>query len=175
MKSTTRKDILAQIADTILKNRQDIYGPPEDSFSTIADLWTVYLSKHTPGPLHPHDVAAMMALLKLARIMAKPTHPDNWVDLAGYGVCGGELASLFAALQKDNSKSIGEELQGATQRSDTLSPDEQIELSYLANMLHKSTIVNWLPIDRSLFLDAILHPTTMTPSDLTRLRNLARL
>jgi hypothetical protein len=35
----------------------------------------------------------MMSLLKLARIRSNPGHSDNWIDLAGYAACGGELAA----------------------------------------------------------------------------------
>ena len=37
------------------------------------------------------DVAAMMVLLKVARINPEEPHPDNWIDIAGYAACGGEL------------------------------------------------------------------------------------
>ena len=37
-------------------------------------------------------MAIMMALLKIARISKNPQHMDNWVDLAGYAACGGEIA-----------------------------------------------------------------------------------
>jgi hypothetical protein len=33
----------------------------------------------------------MMALLKVARIATGHGKADNWVDLAGYAACGGEL------------------------------------------------------------------------------------
>lgn len=39
----------------------------------------------------PEDVAAMMALLKIARIASGHAKADNWVDLAGYAACGGEI------------------------------------------------------------------------------------
>ena len=42
----------------------------------------------------PKDVAAMMALLKIARIASGTAKPDNWVDLAGYAACGGELEGI---------------------------------------------------------------------------------
>ena len=43
--------------------------------------------------LEPHDVAAMLALLKIARIASGHAKADNWVDLAGYAACGGEIQS----------------------------------------------------------------------------------
>jgi hypothetical protein len=65
---------------------------PEDSFNTIANLWEDYLSARGQRvDLEPKDVAAMMALLKIARIATGLEKSDNWVDLAGYAACGGEL------------------------------------------------------------------------------------
>ena len=59
----------------------------------IAGLWADYL--HGIGVnldfLEPHDVAAMLALLKIARIASGHAKADNWIDLAGYAACGGEL------------------------------------------------------------------------------------
>ena len=37
--------------------------------------------------------AALLALLKIARIATGHGKSDNWVDLAGYAACGGELQS----------------------------------------------------------------------------------
>lgn len=37
------------------------------------------------------DVGAMMCLFKLARISTGHGKADNWIDLAGYAACGGEL------------------------------------------------------------------------------------
>lgn len=167
---TTRESILEAVAETILKNRQDIYGPPEDSFAAIADLWTVYLSRHKPGPLAPHDVAAMMSLLKIARIMAQPTHADNWVDLTGYSACGGELAAFFAALQNQNVPQVAV----SEGRSNELSLDEVIEVSRIAHSLNSSTLKSWEPIETALIEDAILRPTTLKYADLNKLRNLAK-
>ena len=35
----------------------------------------------------------MLALLKIARIASGRAKEDNWVDLAGYAACGGEIES----------------------------------------------------------------------------------
>ena len=39
----------------------------------------------------PEDVAIMMALLKVARIATGAGKVDNYVDLAGYAACAGEI------------------------------------------------------------------------------------
>lgn len=39
----------------------------------------------------PEDVAAMMALLKIARIADGNSKDDNWIDGCGYLACGGEI------------------------------------------------------------------------------------
>jgi len=74
------------------------YGPPEQNFARIAALWSAYLVGKAPGtdaaqPVTAIDVAAMMALMKIARIEETPSHEDSWVDLAGYAACGAEVSS----------------------------------------------------------------------------------
>lgn len=81
-----RKEILQAAEQCVCHDRDDQYGTPEDSFGIISDLWSVYLD----AVIGPRDVAAMMALLKIARIK-KSMKEDNWVDLAGYAACGGEI------------------------------------------------------------------------------------
>lgn len=83
-----RKDILDAAAACVLSDREQQYGAPEDVFGVIAGLWSVYLD-HT---VRPHDVAAMMVLLKVARLTGNAAHDDSWTDIAGYAACGGELA-----------------------------------------------------------------------------------
>lgn len=67
--------------------REKDYGTPEQNMGVIAALWTTYVGK----TIMPHDVAAMMALLKIARIRSTSTQ-DSWVDLAGYAAIGSEVA-----------------------------------------------------------------------------------
>ena len=82
-----REEILKKASKAISGERDKHYGSPEDSFSQIAVFWTNYL--HTL--VTTTDVANMMILLKMARAMNDPTHEDNWVDIAGYAACAGEI------------------------------------------------------------------------------------
>ncbi len=54
-------------------------------------MWSAYLRKKDHQELTPRDVAAMMALLKIARIASGQAKDDNWFDLCGYAACGAEL------------------------------------------------------------------------------------
>lgn len=90
----TRKRVLSEAEKCVCGQREHEYGVPEDSFEMIGKLWTVYLDYSTK--IDAHDVAAMMALLKIARIAKSPDHMDSWCDLAGYASCGGELAGKEA-------------------------------------------------------------------------------
>ena len=84
-----RQAILDEAAAAITGAREDTYGGPEQSFLTIAKFWSAYLDHF----IEPQDVAAMLALLKLARLKhAEGQHRDSWVDLAGYAACGAECA-----------------------------------------------------------------------------------
>lgn len=89
--SSGREDILKAAQSCVCGDREQDYGSPERNFETIAGLWNAYLGVHPGTPLDPKDVAAMLALLKIARIASGHAKADNWVDLAGYAACGGEI------------------------------------------------------------------------------------
>lgn len=59
----------------------------EDTFPTIAKLWSAYLSK----PISESDVCALMILLKAARLSAGYSSADSLVDIAGYAACAAEI------------------------------------------------------------------------------------
>lgn len=95
----TRKEILAAAEKCVCGDREQDHGSPENNFRLIAEFWHTYLSAKCVAAgvhvqLEPEDVAAMMALLKIARLMSNPEHADSWIDGAGYLACGGELATL---------------------------------------------------------------------------------
>jgi len=87
----TRKECLDAAAGCVLQDRQNQYGQPEDCFGMIARMWGAYLGVCVSA----HDVAAMMALLKIARFRHNPLHEDNAVDLAGYAACMVECATAW--------------------------------------------------------------------------------
>lgn len=96
-----RTEILEAARQAVAVDRAATYGEAERNFGVIADLWSAY----TGQALEPHDVAAMMILLKVALISGNPRHADSWVDVAGYAACGGEIAGnpdwrLDAALRQ---------------------------------------------------------------------------
>ena len=70
----TRRRVLSEAERCVCGQRENEYGVPEDSFEMIGKLWTVYLDYATK--IDAHDVAAMMALLKIARIAKSPDHMD---------------------------------------------------------------------------------------------------
>ena len=86
-----RKEILETAAKYTTVDREQQYGSPEDNFRIIANLWNVYLGDD--GNLTPEDVAIMMALLKIGRIASGQIKEDNYIDLAGYAACAGEIAT----------------------------------------------------------------------------------
>lgn len=91
-----RSDILNKAMTCVNGNRQEDYGTPENNFERIADLWNVYLRdslRPDCAGMDAKDVACMLALLKIARISTGHGKDDNWIDLAGYAACGGEIES----------------------------------------------------------------------------------
>ena len=92
MTKTTRDDILLEAMQCITHDRAATHGEAEDSFQTIADVWSWWLSNRTLSPLTAADVAMMMVLFKVARISGNKTHDDNYIDLAGYAALAGEIS-----------------------------------------------------------------------------------
>lgn len=99
-----RKEILDTACTFVNGNREQDYGSPEDNFGVIAQMWTAYLNRRInalvemptpvdklPQLVESKDVAAMLVLLKVARISSGHAKEDNWVDIAGYAACGGEI------------------------------------------------------------------------------------
>jgi len=82
-----RAEILDAAKAHVTQDRAALHGEMEDSFTTIATLWSGYLG----APIRPHEVAVMMTLLKIARTRNNPAHMDSWIDAAGYMACGGSM------------------------------------------------------------------------------------
>lgn len=87
--SADRETILATATGLISGDRAATYGSAEDNFARVGRIWGAMLG--VPD-IEPAIVAAMLAGLKLARIVPSPAHADNWVDGAGYMALGGEIA-----------------------------------------------------------------------------------
>lgn len=69
-----RKEILDTAIKCVCDDREQDYGSPENNFATIAKLWNIYLDT---DQIDAHDVAVMMALLKVARIISGQAKDDN--------------------------------------------------------------------------------------------------
>ena len=88
MANPTRKSILTDAMQCVCTDRETEYGTPENNFAAIATLWNAY----KPCGFTAHDVGMMLALLKVGRISSGQTKADNYIDLAGYAACAGEIA-----------------------------------------------------------------------------------
>ncbi|QTM01923.1 hypothetical protein GM698_10185 [Mannheimia sp. ZY171111] len=78
--------------EQIIEERGKNYGSFDDVATMSQQLKAVLLDTNTQ--LKPHQKeAGEMICLKLARIFAgrNPDYEDNWRDIAGYAVLGGQL------------------------------------------------------------------------------------
>ena len=94
---TTRAEILDAAKKIVTEDREKQYGKPEDNFAVIARFWEVYLSERCVDggaevTLNPDDVAMLMALMKVARIMTGTFKGDSYIDGIGYLACAAEIA-----------------------------------------------------------------------------------
>jgi len=81
----TSREVLDTANDIIHGERAQSYGPAEDSFARIGELWTTHLSHKLPEGkrIDAYDVAIMMTLMKCARAQTD-VKMDTMVDIAGY-------------------------------------------------------------------------------------------
>ena len=84
-----RKGVLDAAAQCVTADREATYGSPEDNFTRIAKLWSAY----SDIEFSAHDVGIYLALVKVGRISSGQIKADNYVDLAGYAACAGEIAT----------------------------------------------------------------------------------
>lgn len=85
-----RDSIIEKAKEIISGERQGQYGKPENSFHVIAQMWSAYLDYEVSAS----DVAAMMVLLKTARISNGVYKDDNWIDIIGYAALGAEIQAM---------------------------------------------------------------------------------
>lgn len=87
-----KNDILRTAEKIINGERQGTYGSAENSFNTIASLWTGYLKGNGREiVVDAADVANMMILMKVARNSSGVYKDDNWIDICGYAALGGDI------------------------------------------------------------------------------------
>lgn len=90
----TRTQILDEAKRLVCSDKNIDYGEPEANFRVIADLWTAYVKgNEVNGHFDADDVAVMLALVKVGRIVSGGYKNDSLVDLIGYAACAEELAS----------------------------------------------------------------------------------
>lgn len=85
--SDVRSAFLKEVEQIVCKDRAATHGRPEQNFENIAAMWSTFKGVQFTAK----DVAAMMVLVKLSRIIHNPDHRDSWVDIAGYAACTATL------------------------------------------------------------------------------------
>lgn len=105
--------IAEQAANIVNGARRGAYGRPENNFERIATMWMAYFRtkgwtiaevdtttdnfgqlRSFDNKLLPRDIAAMMRLMKEARLVETPDHLDSFMDIVGYALCGAEVAGV---------------------------------------------------------------------------------
>ena len=81
------KEILSEATRLVGTDRQKDYGDKVEKHNNIAKLWSAYLDVK----IEAHDVAIMMALLKVARTKLGAVSRDTYVDMSAYSAIAGEI------------------------------------------------------------------------------------
>lgn len=85
-----RDEILDQAGNLINGDRAKDYGDAYLNHLRIADFWNNYLDHSVK--IAPTDVAVMMVLVKVARLMSG-WKDDSFVDICGYAALAGEMST----------------------------------------------------------------------------------
>lgn len=89
-----RQKLLEEAIGLTCGDRNAQYGDPLQDFKRSAKILNAMGYKNNLNgmdrPLSGHDVALIVAAVKMSRIAWQPTKRDSWVDLAGYAACGWE-------------------------------------------------------------------------------------
>ena len=91
-------EMLEHAAGLVGGQRAQDYGDKTLNHQRIADLWNAWLTESrrkdwAEGYITAYDVAMMMLLVKVARLMHSPGHQDSHVDIAGYAAILEEIAA----------------------------------------------------------------------------------
>lgn len=91
-------EMLEHAAALVGGQRAQDYGDKTINHQRIADLWNAWLhesrvSNGPSGDITAYDVAMMMLMVKVARLMHSPGHQDSHVDIAGYAAILEEIAT----------------------------------------------------------------------------------
>lgn len=98
-------EMLKVTAELVGGQRAIDYGDKTINHQRIATLWNMWLAESQKNvgkddsdvrmlsQLSAYDVAMMMLMLKIARLMHSPGHQDSHIDIAGYASILEEIAS----------------------------------------------------------------------------------
>jgi len=91
-------DSLLETLNIITGERQNSYGKPENSFNLIKDLWNDYLvadqeriTNKSVYTLNSIDVANLMILFKVARLLGQKPTRDTYLDIQGYAAIAADI------------------------------------------------------------------------------------
>lgn len=105
-------EMLSATAELVSGQRAEDYGDKRVNHKRIAKLWDMWIEERQGlweeslndfiQPIEgmklqklfsPYDVAMMMLLVKVARLMNSPGHQDSHIDIAGYASILEEIAN----------------------------------------------------------------------------------
>ena len=92
-------EILSEAKNLVNGDRHKDYGDKTENHKNISKLWSAYLDTKVEA----HDVAIMMALLKMARTKLGAVSKDTYIDMAAYGAIAGEIQFKKESNETDNS------------------------------------------------------------------------
>ena len=91
--------ICQQAAEHVAGDRERQHGDKRQNFGNIAALWNAFLAirRDAAAPLDESDIGHLFVLAKVARTQSGSYNGDDWIDMAGYAGCAGQVAAELHA------------------------------------------------------------------------------
>jgi hypothetical protein len=91
------------MSDELIADRSN-YGDPVENHRRIAKMWSAWLGHE----IQPHQVACMMVLVKLSRMVGDRSHQDNYDDAISYleiaeKIVSDDIEKVLTTLEKKAS------------------------------------------------------------------------
>jgi hypothetical protein len=91
--SERRHAAFKRVEGYVCKDQQNTYGDAKDNFADIAAVLNVILAAKLKAMLQAHDIASIMAAVKLVRMKTSLDHQENWDEPVDYAVCAGGIVA----------------------------------------------------------------------------------
>ena len=120
-------EIIGTAAELVGGDRDRTHGDKRANFQTTVDLWNGYAkARGWDIAFQPEDFGRMMVLAKMSRAIVGEFNVDDYIDMAGYAGCAGEVHGQSDALAKEWAAERAKERESVVSAKEVVSLMEEV-------------------------------------------------